>query len=297
MLPSLVLMFSIFTIQQTYAQSVHHDMGRSNARSNAQSQSLSPKDLRSRFELVGKIYITDSEGRLLSQGQEERKWRFGPTGDLVSNWSYQEPNTKGLAIRHTWTVSNEGVIKAYLQQFESMKHSDKKQDIPFGKLIREEKIEVKDFAPITWVIPSDSKQQWVVRFSPELSDPVESLKVGELPITLSNLVVFDNRGRLWAQGENLEGRYLAMKTHQGQFAVSYAPFKGASEMGTVQGNVMSLQVANDLKITVKSDRPILTTTYPVKVYGKVDLSKRSDRLNSVRASASWTEKSFLAQIE
>lgn len=280
-------------IQQAYAQSMSNDFGRSDSK----EEVLSAKELRGRFELRGKVYVTDSKGQLLYQGNEERLWKFGSTGDLVSNWSYQAPNIKNIAIKHTWTISDDGKLTAYVQQFESMKRKEKSHEVETGKLVREEKIEIKDFAPITWVVHSDSKQRVVVRLLPELGEKIDFIQVDKLPITINNPVVFDSKGRMWAQSHSLEGRYISMKTHLGQLSVSYFPFKGAKEIGYVKGSEMTINADKDLKLYVRSDLPILTTSKPAKIYGIVDQSKKSERSNSVYSSSSSQEKEFLESIE
>lgn len=280
-------------VQQVYAQSMNNDFGTSNSK----EEVLSAKELRSRFELTGKVYVTDTKGRLLYQGNEERMWKFGSTGDLISNWSYKAPNIKDIAIKHTWTISDDGKLTAHIQQFESMKKKEKSREIETGKLVREEKVEVKDFAPINWVVYSDSKQRVVVRLSPELGEKTDFIQIDTLPMTINNPVVFDSKGRLWAQSRSLEGRYISMKTHLGQFSASYVPFKGAKEIGFVKGSEMTINADKELKLYIRSDLPILTTSKPAKIYGVVDQSKRSDRLNSVNSTSSSEEKEFLENIE
>lgn len=275
------------------AQSMNNDFGRSDSN----EEVLSASDLRSRFELVGRVYVTDAKGQLMYQGNEARMWKFGSTGDLVSNWSYQAPGIKDIAIKHTWTFGSDGKMIAHIQQFESMKRKEKSREVETGKLIREEKIEVKDFAPINWIAHTDSKQRVVVRFSPELGDKTDYIEIDTLPMTINNPVVFDSKGRLWAQGRSLEGRYISMKTHMGQFSVSYVPFKGSKEIGYVKGSEMVINADKELKLYIRSDSPILTTSKPAKIFGLVDQSKKSERVNSVYSSSSSKEKEFLENIE
>lgn len=293
MVKMLLVIIVILGIQQAHAQSLNNDFGRSDSK----EEVLSAKELRSRFELSGKVYVTDSKGQLLYQGNEERMWKFGSTGDLVSNWSYQAPNIKDIAIKHTWTISDDGKLTAHVQQFESMKRKEKSREVETGKLVREEKIEIKDFAPINWVVHSDSKQRVVVRLSPELGEKTDFIQIDTLPMTINNPVVFDSKGRMWAQSRSLEGRYISMKTHLGQFLVSYVPFKGAKEIGFVKGSEMTINADKELKLYVRSDLPILTTSKPAKIYGIVDQSKKSERVNSVYSSSSSKEKEFLENIE
>jgi hypothetical protein len=293
MIKVLLMMLVTLGIQQGNAQSMSNDFSRSDSK----EEVLSAKELRSRFELSGKVFVTDSKGQLMYQGNEGRMWKFGSIGDLVSNWSYQAPNIKDIAIKHIWTISEDGKLTAHIQQFESMKRKEKSREVETGKLIREEKIEVKDFAPINWVAHSDLKQRVVVRLTPELGEKTDFIQIDTLPMTINNPVVFDSKGRLWAQGRSLEGRYISMKTHLGQFSVSYVPFKGAKEIGFVKGSEMTINADKELKLFVRSDLPILTTSKPAKIYGVVDQSKKSERVNSVYSSSSSKEKEFLENID
>ena len=254
------------------AQSMNNDFSNSDSK----EEVLSANDLRSRFELIGKVFVTDAKGQLMYQGNETRMWKFGSTGDLVSNWSYKAPGIYEIAIKHTWTINSDGKLIAHIQQFESMKRKEKSREVATGKIIRDENIEVKDFAPINWVAYSDSKQKVIVRFSPELGNKIDYIEVETLPMTINNPVVFDSIGRLWAQlGRSLEGRYISMKTHLGQFSVSYVKFRGAKEIGYVKGSEMVINAEKDLKLYIRSDSPILATSKPAKIYGIVDQNKKS----------------------
>lgn len=79
--------------------------------------------------------------------------------------------------------------------------------------------------------------------------------------------------------------------------MSYAPFKGAKEIGFVKGSELTINVSRDLKIFVRSEAPILTTNKPAKIYGFVNKQKKSDRVNSVYSSTSSEEKEFLEHID
>lgn len=160
---------------------------------------MTAKDIPNRFELNGKIFVTDGKGKLLYQGNEVRLLKFGTTGDLVSNWFSQSPVIKDIAIKHTMTLSDDGKLMTHIQQFDCMKRRGETREIETGKLIREEKIEVKDFAPVSWVAYSDSKERVIVRLTPDLGDKTDFIQIDTLPLTLNNPVVFDSKGRLWGQ--------------------------------------------------------------------------------------------------
>jgi hypothetical protein len=290
-----ILLASLILVgaEQLLAQSMSNDFGSSDQK----KEFINVKDLRTQFELLGEIFVTDNDGKLLFQGNEARVWKFGKKGDLVSNWSFKSPDINPIAIRHTWTLSGDGKLVVHIQQFDSMKYKGTNGDVELGKLIKEENIEVKDFKTIEWLAGEDTKTRVTVRFTPRLDDKSEFIQVDALPVTLNNPVIFDNKGRLWAQGRNLEGRYISLKTHLGQIALSYTPFKGAKEIGFAQGSEITINADPDLVIYFRNESPILSTNKAAKIYGLVDMKKKSDRFNSLYSSSSSREKEFLKGLE
>ncbi len=283
------ILTAMVLVSATLVQAQNNDF----VRSESKKELLAASDIRRRFELHGEVYVTDSSGKLLYTGNETRLWKFGSKGDLSGNWTFQSPDIEEVALRQTWTIADDGKITAHIEQFDSIKRTVDRTDLILGKKLREEKFQLKDFTPVIWVARETANERVVVRLIPMLEEKADYIEANALPITLADSVVYDNQGRLWSNTRDLEGRYVAMKTHLGLVAFSYVNFKGAQEIGYVQGSEAIINANPNLKITIRSSAPILATNRRAKIYGLVDMSKKSERYNSVISSASSTEKGFL----
>jgi len=288
-----LIFLSLLLVSICQAQSENTSIGRTDRRFEA----ISAADLRERFVLNEEIFVTDKDGRLLDQSHEQRTWKFGKKGDLVANWSFQSPDIKELALGQTWSIADDGKITAHIQQFSSLKRGQKEGQVILGQLLREEKIEVKDFAPINWLAYADDKQRVTVRLTPHLAEKKELLQIDGLPITLENLLIYDNQGKVWAQGGSVDGRFITLKTHMGWLALSYSKFSGASELGTAANDEIILHPNSSLTIYVRSQNPVLIGKTPAKVYGLIDLNKKSDRTGSLSMSSSNEEKHFVKSMD
>jgi|GEM_PF-2448923 len=284
-----LLNFLAFTALSPAAFSQNNDF----SRSDDQIVPLSKEDLRKQIEVTGEIFVTDGSGRLLNQTNESRIWKFGKTGDLDSNWSFESPGHKAVALKHIWSVSKEGKILVHLTQYDQFTRGPKPRQITYGKVIREEKIEVKNFEAISWVAHSSDTQRTVLRLTPRLSEKKDLIDMSDLPISLKDAVVYDSKGKVWTSFGELEGKYLGLRTHAGQLGISYVPFKGAKEIGFVSGNEIEINTEDGGKIILKSGMPILTSQRPAKIFGIVDLSKKTESFNSLLSSSSSKEKEFL----
>lgn len=258
---------------------------------------LTAKQLRERFVLEGEIFVSNADGVLLYKASESRMWRFGKTGDLTSNWSYKSNNIPYVGLRHEWSIGKDGAITASLKQYDKISRVPRNRDVTFGKLLQKKDITVKNFEPVTVVLHKDSKQTVVARLTPRLDEVERLVDVKGLPISLRSPVVYDSKGQVWAQGLDLEGRFVAMTTHKGRFAVSFEPFDGAKEIGSVSGNEIKINHKKDLTLFVRSEAPIITTQQPAKLYGRVDLDKRTHKINSVGSSSSGDEENFLKHLD
>jgi hypothetical protein len=95
---------------------------------------------------------------------------------------------------------------------------------------------------------------------------------------------------------SIEGTFVSLKTHLGFIAISFSSFKGAKELGTATGSSTSLNVIPKLRLTILSDKPVMLSSLPAKIYGIVDLNKKSERLGSVYGSSSSREEDFLLNL-
>ncbi|HVK61746.1 MAG TPA: hypothetical protein VM432_09365 [Bdellovibrionales bacterium] len=260
---------------------------------NNRGKPISADELRKSFLLEGDIFITDSNGRLLYQVGEHRGWEFSQTGKIESNWSFQEKNRKQIALTHKWRVENDGRIVGTIAQYESMARGNSREPV-IGKLLREQNFELKDFAPVNWVI-EDEKERVVVRFTPRLKQADEVVDIQDMEINLKNAAVFDNTGRLWTTTDEYPGKFIGLKTHAGLVALSFYPFKGGRVMGVAKGNDITLN-KDDLQITIKNSVPLVASDDAVKVYALIDRSQKSDRIKQLHAISSSKETNFLERL-
>lgn len=290
LLLQVLAIFIAFTGAVSQAQSVHVDFNRRDEK----TPSLSPQEVRERFEVGGETIFTDGEGNLKFMGGDVRFWKFAPKGSLSVNTSIDTPDSKPINLRHEWKFDDKGRITVQIKQYESMTMNPKGGPPSYGKLIREETIQVKDFAPVSWVAFADTDQRVIVRLTPRLNDTEKPVTVDSLPISLMNPVIFDGKGRLWARGDGrMEGKYIAIKGHMGEIALSYVPFKGAKEIGLVRDGEITIDAGDGLKIFARSGAPILAGGRPTKVFGWVDTKKKSTGPNSVHVQSGDQEAEFL----
>lgn len=259
--------------------------------------SMTVEQLRERFELRGSIFYMSSDGRrLLNPGSEFRTWRFTEKGTISSNWMHQEAGKTIFAIKHDWSINKDGIIHVRIQEFDGMKgrmpHSS---EVEYGKKLREEEFDLKEFAPITWMISRDSKQKLYVRLSPELLDRTDYLDPKDLPITIESGVVTDNKGNVWADDIGLSGKYVGIKTHAGQLLMSFTNFKGAQEIGYATGQKIIVS-GKKIEVIVRSEQPFIATNKRMRVYGILRPENKSEHFGSVYSSAAGDEKSFLDHL-
>lgn len=259
---------------------------------------LSAADLRKRFELHGNIYITDKDGNFSAIANESRMWMFGGEGKIIGNWSFKAPGLTEIGLVHEWDISPTGKISYSIKQYDRVTQAKPHSaEVTLGKLLREEKKELKDFSAVSWEAFSDNKQKIIVRFTPEISNEMEFTTIVALPISLENPVLFDNKGQLWAQGSRTsEGRYLGLRTHMGQIAISFSPFKGAKELGFVQGSQITLNLDGEQKVFLRSTKPILSVEKATKIYGIYDKNKKTKQVSSVFSFNSQEESIFQEQL-
>ncbi len=259
-------------------------------------KALTPAELRSQFELEGEVYATDMTGRILANLGEERSWKFGSKGDLSANWSSRHPNLNEIAVQLDVQLAEDGKMLMNLRQYEWMKRKENGREVETGKLLKEFKSNLKDMAAVSFVVQEGPKERIVIKLNPRLRPTTELLTLRKLPLSLQDVVAYDTKGRVWANSTTLEGEYVSMKTHLGLIALSFTPFKGAKEIGRAEGNLISLNLEGDAKLFLRSGKTILGTSAPAKVFGWVDKSKKSERLNSVHATGSSEEEQFLNRL-
>lgn len=283
---------SLFSAQVVFAGSA--DFGKSDGGKEA----IPVDKMRYQLEVKGEILVFDKTGRrLLFKGDEGRSWWFGDDKPLVSNWSYMQRDLAPIALRHEWDLDKEGRLAAKISQYDSM-DKGKGEEPVLGKLVREEVIKIENFESISWVVSQDESRRVVAKFEPILWTDEKPSDVGKLPINSGRMTIFDNKGNLWAsQLDNSEGTnvYFGATTHMGTFYISYVPFKGAKEIGLAKKGLIRIK-ENGIKLNIESSEPFLPRGTSAKVYGFLDLKKRTSKVNSVRSYGSDDEKSFYQNI-
>ncbi len=289
----LLLTFTLVTF--CYGQSVSNDF----TRTDTVAKKIEGKEIRESLEVQGSIYHFDKSGKkIIGKENEERIWKFGREGNLLSNWKFDGVNGN-FAIRHEWTINPDGSLTVHLQQFDTMKRKDgTSREIVTGKLLKEDTIQVVNLSQIQWTVLESSSEKMTVLLTPSLNlHYSELMDVTKLPVILKDPILSDSKGRVWGNAHSVEAAYVAFTTHLGQVALSYYPFAGAKQIGYANGNTISLELDNATTLTIKSANAMIGSEKRAKIYGILDLKKKSDRLTSVGVSASSEEKEFLAHLD
>lgn len=272
-------------------QNLSNDFGNSNA-----SGELSVEDLRYRVQISGQIFVTDSTGkRILYQSPETREWGFGGSKEpLVSNWGHRDSDwDQQLAIRHEWTLQNDGTLKVKIEQFDKMEN--KSGQVTTGKLLKTIEKEIIGFEPITFQFAEfKGKKAWV-RLTPFMWDDIQPIDLQNMPLIGRNLMVYDVKGNIWARrvnpGENAS-TYFGISTHRGSLFLSYKPFPGAQKIGVAEKNLIKIS-GDNFRVEIASSEPFLPRGVKANVYGLADLSKKTEKLQSVRTMTTDRESQFI----
>ncbi len=278
-----------------FAQSVSTDFGR---HTGDVIKKLSPQDLRERLEVIGNVYVTSTDGTVLFYEEAEfRSWKFGRKGDLISHWSYSSDRMDPFSLKHHWTVDEKGALQVHLQQYEKMEHNPKDPQSPrLVKLLREEKLTITNFAPLTWEVVKTDKYRVAVRLTPVLNKKDEPRSVGSVPVSAEDMMIADNKGMVWVNSATFSGEYVGIKSYRGSVYLSYLPFKGAQEIGFAQNNKIQIKLADSHNLTMLSAAPMLPAGVKAKVYGLIKLNNKSSSMGSVHIQSSDKEKEFLEGI-
>lgn len=228
---------------------------------------------------------------------ETRRWWFGDDGPIVSNWSFLQKGHPAVALRHEWEFGKNGQVTAKIKQYEFMDKGDG-GETRFGKLIKEQDFVVENFSSINWVLFQDESKRIVAKFEPSLWSRPEPSDVGRLPINSGRMTIFDQKGDVWAARlDNTEENnvYFGASTHRGSFYISFVPFKGAKEIGLAEKGRIRIEDGGT-KLSIESAEPFLPKGTSARVFGLIDLNKRTERLNSVSSFSSDSEANFIKSI-
>lgn len=251
------------------------------------------------LEIQGEVLVFDKNGhRLLYKLEENRNWRFGDNAPIVGNWSVKSKGLPEIAIRHEWVLSPEGKLTAQIKQYDSMERG-KEDQVSFGKLIKESNITIENFATVIWPVLQTDEIRVVAKFEVIAWADKESQNIGKLPLNSNRITIYDNKGNLWASRiDNSDGNniYFGAVTHMGSLFISYQPFSGAKEIGFADRGRIRIE-DNGVRLWLESAEPFIPRGIVAKVYGKIDLNRRTERVNAVKTFGSDDEKNFINRIK
>lgn len=266
--------------------------------SDSKLETLSAEKLRYTFEIVGEILAFDGSGkRLLYQVPEKRTWNFRTDQPMGSNWSFKHSDLPEIALHHVWDVNKSGQLVATIAQYDHISRG-KNGEVKYGKLLSEKSFVVENFDAIDWVVENTKDRRVLVKFSPRLWTAEKSENIGAVGLNGKDITIYDNNGDLWASDiDNTEGNnvYFGITTHKGSVYLSYLPFKGAKEIGVANAKGIKIQ-DGQTKLKIKNRDPFLPTGITAKVYGYIDLNRRTDRPFSIRSYGSDKEANFVKNI-
>jgi len=294
---TLIIMLALMAAAPARANSTSNDFGRYTG----ELTPIKPEELRARMQVNGDIYVLDAKGnKVLFRGPESRQWKFSEKGTIESNWSATLGNYPTIALKHTWTIGEDGVVKVKIQQYDSMGRGaddgDGTVNFKYGKLIKEEEKTASDFSPITWTAISNENYRMVVRFIPSIQESQKSQNIADYPITGTNLLISDNQGHTWMEPvkDVPNNKYVAFVTHLGELALSYYEFPGAMITGTAKGSNIELEIEKGVKVRLTSGTPFLPGDMTTKVYAFYNPKKKSSRLSSTHIMTTDKQDRFLA---
>lgn len=264
--------------------------------SSTELKQIPVSDLTWRMHVTGEIFFVSGDGeKLVNIANESREWEFAGETTLMSNWVYQAKGQSLVAIAHEWKIQNDGRLTVELRHYDSIERGSG-SEVKYGKLLKEESHVIKNFAPIETTVGTGT-QKIVVRLTPGVWAQDAALDVGKLPLTGKNIVIYDSKGNVWADG--VEGdrpsTYFGAVTHQGALFLSFVPFKGAKLLGNAKNGRIKLKHDGG-DIYLLSETPFTPRNVKLNVYGIVKSGLRTERAKSVRTYSSDKEEAFLERL-
>jgi hypothetical protein len=228
---------------------------------------------RSRFHVKGEIFVLDAAGtKLKSATSEIHEWQAGiKSSKIDTTWSVGSKGVSEIALHQVWQIKDDNSLEVNLQQYTSAERVEgDNNDYKYGRLVREERKTLENFAPITWVAETGKDYRVVLRLTPELEAINEGGSLDKIPIGADrgNFTVTDNQGYLWSDNTRFGGVLAGLTCHRGSFVISLYPFKGAKQLGFAMGKKMELNLAEKLRVKIVSDTDLVPGEMRVKVYGK-----------------------------
>jgi hypothetical protein len=88
---------------------------------------------------------------------------------------------------------------------------------------------------------------------------------------------------VWADHLTFEGAYVSLMSGEGQLALSYYPFEGATAMGTAGGSRVSVVLPDQRKVTLLSQTDFLPGETRATVYGRFIPDRRGPGVRMMNA--------------
>ncbi len=260
---------------------------------------LTVEEMRSRFEVVGELFIFDKSGKvLLRHSGEQRVWQMvDKDGKLKSNWGNGSNHHADFNLSHEWWFEKDGALKVKLVQYEKVEESKNGEAGDMKNPLGEKTVDVDKFTPIVWQSLAEKEKVVVARLTPRLR-PVEGyMEPKDLWVVAQGLTVFDNEGALWLSDLDVQGKFISVGTHKGTLAISYHPFKGSKVMGVAEGQGIKLGLGGGKNVTMLSRSALLPAGMRVKVYGVYKPDQKTSSVKSTKSSATTDEERFLEKLK
>ncbi|MBK7844841.1 MAG: hypothetical protein IPJ71_14340 [Bdellovibrionales bacterium] len=238
---------------------------------------ISADELRPQVILQVQTFTTDQSGRQIEyiSSSQSRYSLQVKRGDISSVYMDNPKDFSAVRLDFTFKINADKSMSLAITQYASVEF-----DTSTGKVTKEgkgrsETFTLSDFGSVSWVSESTSAGRVVTRFTPLISDESAAMKLTYTPMSLVNVIITDNAGRVWTEGSSADGEVITFQTHQGTLYVSFTEFKGAKEIGKAKGGVVELNLTEKLNVRIRSEKSVLGEGISAKVFGAYVPSDKS----------------------
>lgn len=250
-------------------------------------EGISADELRPQVTLQVQTFVTDPSGKqikYISPSQSNYSLQI-KRGDISSIYSDDPKDFTPVRLDFSLIIGADKRMTLAITQYSSIKFDSRTgKTIKDGK-VRSESFILSDFESISWVSESTSAGRVITRFVPQISDEEASRKLTYTPMSLVNVIISDNAGKVWAEGFSASGEVIMFQSHQGILYLSFTEFNGANEIGWIKGGLIQLNLSEKLTVRIRSEKSVLGERVSAKVYGVYIPPDKSSSKNasSVRA--------------
>lgn len=258
---------------------------------------LTADEIRGRLEVSGEVFILDAAGKtLVGVGATKNTWRGNGKAPLESNWGNASNEYGKIYLHHVWTVNQDGTIKVLIEEYARQEEDEKHT---MKDLLKKSEFTLEAFAPVTWKVLNNKEKNVFVRLTPSLREKRDAVEVGELPVAGRNVIISDNKGYLWSDGDgsSFDGLFVGISTHRGTVALSFKPFEGAAQVGEASNDQIVLLFPGDLKVKLRSETSFVPDRMTGKVYGLYMPDKKTHHPHSTHIFTSNTADKLLDRMK